>query len=500
MRILVTGGSGVVGTSTITQLIGRGHEVRLLARHAKHDAAGWPRGVEPWPGDVTRPETLRGAAEGCDVVLHMVAVVGEHPPELTFERVNVQGTRNVIAEAERAGVKRFVYVSSLGAERGESGYHRSKHAGEVSTRGYAGDWVIVRPGNVYGPGDGQISYLLKMMRTLPVVPQIGGGEQEFQPIWHEDAAQAIALACERTDVVRRALDLAGLERTSQRDLVDRLARIIDRHPPRIPLPEFLASLGTRAAAAVGVQLPFNESQLTMLHEGNVVPPDSVNALSDVFGVTPIPLDEGLKRLADVQPEQLPDEGIGALKRKRFWADIQGAAVTPEELFSRFRERFDDVTPVFLGVGVEPGTPRTLDEGATLTLNLPMRGHIQVRVAELAPRQLTLLTLEGHPLAGAVRFLVEDREGRLRFEVQVYDRAATLVDLVMMRALGDLLQNATWARTVERVVELSGGTAPDGDDYEVEELDADQAAEVNAWLEELVMRRKRQEAAESVARA
>src|SRR6478735_3785641 len=113
MRILVTGGSGVVGVGTVTELVRRGHEVRLLARHARDDARQWANSVTPIEGDVTDPASIAGVADGCDAVVHIVGVVEESPPAVTFERVNVGGTRSILAEAERAGTRRFVYVSSL---------------------------------------------------------------------------------------------------------------------------------------------------------------------------------------------------------------------------------------------------------------------------------------------------------------------------------------------------------------------------------------------------
>src|SRR5688500_9395280 len=120
MRVLVTGGSGVIGEAVVRALLRRGHRVRLLARHAPEEARTWPEGVEPHKGDVTQPDTLRGAAEGCEAVLHLVGIVDEAPPHATFERVNVEGTRHVVDEATRARVPHLVYVSSLGAERGAS--------------------------------------------------------------------------------------------------------------------------------------------------------------------------------------------------------------------------------------------------------------------------------------------------------------------------------------------------------------------------------------------
>src|SRR5690349_1074432 len=129
MKILVTGGTGVIGEGVIPELLKRNHAVRLLSRHADDDAKQWP-GVEPFEGDVTDASSLNGAADGCDAIVHIAGIAFEDPPKLTFQAVNVDGTRNILGEAKRAGVKRFVYVSSLGADIGESDYHKSKSEAE----------------------------------------------------------------------------------------------------------------------------------------------------------------------------------------------------------------------------------------------------------------------------------------------------------------------------------------------------------------------------------
>jgi NADH dehydrogenase len=491
MRILVTGGSGVVGAGTVTELVRRGHDVRLLARHARDDARQWPDRVTPHEGDVTDPASIANAADGCDAVLHIVGIVEESPPAATFERVNVAGTRNMLAEAQRAGVKRFVYVSSLGAPEGKSEYHRSKREAERLVKEFAGNWTICRPGNVYGPGDEQISVMLRLVRGVtPLVPTIGSGDQPFQPIWWEDLARALAMVVERDDLADEVLELAGPETTCQNDLHERMSRITGREVQSVPVPEMLATIGAKAVSLVGWKIPFSDAELQMLREGNMIPGGRVNALTETLGITPTSLDEGLRKLADLQPEQSPSEGIGTLKRKRFWADIVDGKHSPETLFTLFRTHFDAVTPVFVDAKAEPRTTDVLEEGETVTLALPMRGHVQVRVASLEPRRVTLLTLEGHPLAGAVRFLCEPRGKAVRFQVEVYDRPANLIDFIAMRALGDVLQEHTWEHVVEKMLELSGGSAPEGVQHETTSLDEQEAAAIDRWVKELVMRQKR----------
>ena len=513
MRVLVTGGSGVVGDAAVRALLAHGHRVRLLARHASDDARAWPApgdadapggprsgaGVEAHDGDVTDPATLDGAARGCDVVLHLVGTVTERPPAVTYARVNVEGTRHMVDEAARAGVPRFVYVSSLGADRGSSPYHQSKFAGEQETARFPGAWTVVRLANVYGPGDAVVSLLLRMVRALPALPLLGGGDLEFQPLWTDDCGEALARACERDDLAGAALDVAGDERTSMRDLLDRFARLTERAPLRIPMPLPIATLGVKLADAAGVDLGINESQLTMLAEGNVIDPPRENALTGVFGVTATSLDEGLRRLLDELPEQLPAAGLGALHHKRYWAEVAAPREPAAALFRRFCTRFHALTPTAMDLTAEPDTPTAvLSLHQTVTMALPLRGNVQVRVAALdderpGARSLTLQTVEGHPLAGAVRFtFTEDGDGEgtrpFRFEVEVYERAADPFDWVAMMLLGSRLQRANWREMVRMVIEESGGQG--GIEEAEETLEGEAAEQVERWLKELAIERAR----------
>jgi NADH dehydrogenase len=490
LKVLVTGGSGVVGQTVVSELVRRGHSVRLLSRNALEDAARWNDTVEPWPATITDAARIRGSADGCDAVLHVAGIVSESPPDQTFESVNVNGTRDIIRETERAKVGRFIYVSSLGADSGTSPYHASKLSAEKLVEKFEGGWMILRPGNVYGPGDEVVSRLLQMVRTLPAIPVIDGGDDRFQPMWAEDLANAIACAVERTDLHGRILELSGEDETSTNDLLDRLAALTNRSPMRVPLPGIIARAGAAVAEAAGMDFPVNGSQLTMLREGNVIRTPGGNALTAVFKVKPTTLEDGLKKLADAQPEQLPGEGSGSIRRKRIWADISGSTLTPEELFENFRRDFHEATPGIVDAKAEPGTRTDLEPGATITMSLPLRGNVQVRVQEVTPVKATLVTVAGHPLAGAVRFLSEQRGDKVRFETQVYDHPASIADWFAMKTVGETMQGRTWEAVVQRMIEASGGAARNGIELHEESLDEDQTHLIEHWIRDLVMERLR----------
>jgi len=456
MKVLVTGGTGSIGESVVRTLHSRGHSVRVLTRNAGRDQRWWPSGVDGWAGDVADERTIRGAAADCDAIIHIAGIVAEAPPERTFQRVNIDGTRYLVLEAERSGVRKLIYVSSLGADRGTSEYHKSKSVAEDVVRTFTRDWLVLRPGAVYGSGDEHLSVLLRMVRTLPVIPTIGSGAKEFQPIWHEDLAAALAAAVEREDLRCRSLDIAGAELTSQNDLVRRFSEITGRTVMQAPVPVPVASWGLRALGAIGVELPFSEAQLEMLTDGNVIAPASSNALTDVFGIAPTKLDDGLRRLVDEQPDQLPSQGTGTLTRKRYWVDLHGSRYDAEQLFEYLRQHFTELLPPLVRMKHGPDGAPLLAEGETLTLELPFRGDVQVRVAEVIDQRVTMLTVAGHPIAGAVRLLTASQDGVVRFEIQVYDRAASMLDEAVMRTVGGWLQRSTWIELARNVARASGG--------------------------------------------
>jgi NADH dehydrogenase len=487
MRVLVTGGSGVIGEGLIPCLLEGGHQVRLLARKAVDAAREWPDGVEACPADVTSPEQLAGVADGCQAVVHITGIVAEEAPEITFERVNVGGTRNLLGESTRAGVPKFLYISSLAAERGTSAYHASKRAAETLVRGYAGDWVILRPGNVYGPGDEVISAVLRMHRSLPVMPVLGAGAQPFQPIWYRDLGRAIARAVDMS-IDRGVFEVAGDEVTTPTALLDHFERLTDRSPVRIPIPEFLAGAGARLAELAGLSVPFNDAQIQMLIEENVIHSAEGNALTRVFDVTPTPLVDGLTILADAQPEQTPNEGVGGMERKRFWADIRQSAYDANSLMESFRRRCTELMPI--SFDTEPGTPQEVVDGATLTAALPLRGNIQIRVEEVTPHAVTFATLRGHPLAGVVRFTTSaPSPGVVRFRVSVFARAASMLDWLALSAGGAAAQNSTWRTVVERVAEMAGGDS-NGVQEDADVVSGRDSEEIEEWIADLITRHKR----------
>jgi NADH dehydrogenase len=249
----------------------------------------------------------------------------------------------------------------------------------------------------------------------------------------------------------------------------------------------------------GVGAPVSESQLDMLREENVIPEGRTNALVQELGVTVTPLDDGLRRFIDEQEIQLPEDGVGSLQQKTFAVDVRPSTYDAPRLFEYLRGHLLDVMPSLVDSNPEHGNPSRIEEGATLTLALPLRGHVQVRVTEAANGRITLMTLAGHPLAGAVRFVTLPVDGGVHFEIQVFDRPANVVDWVLMRPIGDRMQEATWRGLAETVAREAGATRPEVREV-VRDLDASAAREVEDWARKLALQAKRKDAASEISNA
>ena len=467
MRILITGGTGLIGKTTCAWLNEAGCDVRTLARGEEAS----------WRANITDTAALRGAAADCDVVVHIAGIAAESPPDRTFQRVNVEGTRNLLREAERAGVRRFIYVSSLGADRGHSEYHASKRSAEELVAASPVETVIVRPGNVYGPGDEVLSTLVTFVRALPIIPVIGDGDYPFQPIWHEDVGAAIAAVATRPSV-DGVYDIAGPDVITMNQFLDVLGELTGKEPVRFPLPASIVGVAARLAEKADIHLPIKPDTLQMLLDGNYIPEGSTNGLLKL-GITPTPLREGVQRLLDSLPEQTLDSGSGKAEHRIIRTRIR-TNMHAEALF----QRFVDEWPSFMAVesNVESDAPRPLAKGSMLTLALPLRGNIAVRVEEASDQAVTLAALDGHPLAGFVRFTFADSDEGVVFEVNVYDRPASMIDALAMSLGGSYLQKRVWRETAQRVAEAAGGQAET--ETSTHEMSDDDVARVQQWFDQL----------------
>ena len=294
--ILVTGGTGFVGGHVVHELRGRDLPVRCLVRDLRRGAklAAW--GCEVVEGDVTNGESLRGAVAGVDTVIHLVGIRQGRREQ--FQRVMVEGTRDLLAAANAVGVRRFVHMSALGTSEETKElvpYYEAKWENEKQVQGSGLPYVIFRPSFVFGPDGGILPTFVKLAKLTPVTPIIGSGRQRIQPIWADDLAKYFGDAVGRDDVADRVFELGGPEVVSWNEFWARLKRVRGIRRPSLHIPVALMKVNALLTERLPGDIPLTRDLLKMLEQGdNVV---SNDAAVQAFRLPLLSLDDQLRRAA-----------------------------------------------------------------------------------------------------------------------------------------------------------------------------------------------------------
>jgi uncharacterized protein YbjT (DUF2867 family) len=294
--ILVTGGSGFVGGHVVQELRRRDLPVRCLVRDPRRAARLVAVGCELAEGDITDPTSVRRAVAGSETVVHLVSI--RQGGKAEFQRIMVDGTRELLAAADEAGVGRFVLMSALGVSEATKDlvpYYGAKWEMEGLARSSGIPSVIFRPSFIFGRDGGILPTFAKLARLAPVTPIIGSGRQRIQPIWADDVAAYFAEATERDDVTGRLFELGGPDAVSWNEFWERLKRVLGMRRPSIHVPVGLMRVNAVLTERLPGNVPLTRDLLKML-EG----PDNVVSHDDVartFELPLVPLDEQLRRAA-----------------------------------------------------------------------------------------------------------------------------------------------------------------------------------------------------------
>ncbi|NVN89043.1 MAG: complex I NDUFA9 subunit family protein [Desulfuromonadales bacterium] len=288
MKIFISGGTGFVGGHVTRELLSRGHELCLLV-HRRSPAV---EGVEQIEGDVTRLESFQSSLQGCQAVINLVGIIRELPSKgITFERLHMLATANMLAATQAAGIRRYLQMSALGTRPdARSNYHISKYRAEELVRAAHLDWTILRPSLIYGPKDAFINMLAGQLRHAPIMPVMGNGRYRLQPIHADDVARCFALSLEKPETVGQCFELCGSDRLSYVDLLDAIAAAMGKPAPLKPH----APLGLMKLIIPVMQhlpqFPITSDQLQMLLEENICD----GCWQKTFGFKPRDFREGIR--------------------------------------------------------------------------------------------------------------------------------------------------------------------------------------------------------------
>lgn len=222
--ILMTGATGTLGKPLLSRLLGAGEQVRCMVREPRRLGPSRVQ-VQISLGNLADRTGNDRAVRGVDTVIHLAATTRDQPRG-TIEEINGLGTLRLLNAAKRAGVRRFVYVSSFNASPSSpSRFIRMQARVAEAVKQSELESVIFEAGIIYAPDDPWIK-LMSELAKLPVMPVIGRGKAAFQPIWADDAADAVTATLLKGIATPGApIALAGPDTLTQ----DQILRIVMRH-------------------------------------------------------------------------------------------------------------------------------------------------------------------------------------------------------------------------------------------------------------------------------
>jgi nucleoside-diphosphate-sugar epimerase len=320
MRLLVTGGTGFIGSHLAEEGRRRGAEVIAFGLTDRpEEQANAERlkklGAEVLPGSITDTELCRQAMQGVTHVFHLAVAMREGgKSDEFFESINLDGTRHLLEAASVQRVERFVYCSTIGIyghrapgiTREDSPlapgniYERTKVSAERLVREFAEKCdlpsVVLRPADVYGPRDQR---LLKMFKGVSRgrFPLFGSGEGRRHMVYVDDVVSAFFKACERDEALGQGLIIAGPKSCTLRELLDEVARATGskRYGFRLPLAPMLtvAAAVEDACAALKIDPPIYRRRMDFFHSDSEF--DTSRARHVLHWKPKVDLREGIRR-------------------------------------------------------------------------------------------------------------------------------------------------------------------------------------------------------------
>ena len=294
--LLLTGATGTIGLPLLHRLTAAGTPVRCLVRDPRRLGAERVR-VQIALGDLADPLSFRHALRGIDTVVHLASPIRDQPAGSIEELAGI-ATWRLVQAAQRAGVRRFVFFSALGAStRSSARLMRAKAVAERAVVESSLEHTIFAPGWVYGVGDPFLR-LVEHLSVLPVMPITGTGRARFAPIWAQDVADCVLAALPGAShgelAANARFELAGPETLSYEEIVGRALSTFGRRRRIAHVPIGLVRRGLRVTELLmGPAAPATWDEVALLELTLL----AAGGMADVqrLGVTPRPWSEVMGR-------------------------------------------------------------------------------------------------------------------------------------------------------------------------------------------------------------
>jgi nucleoside-diphosphate-sugar epimerase len=320
-RIALTGATGALGGVLLRQLLDAGFAVNALFRK-RPDAAARHPDLTPVIGDLSDQAALERLVAGADAVLHVAAMYRSEGTWEEFAEVNLRGTERLLPAAQAAGVRRFVYCSTIGVhgsvEKTPSDetapfsprdhYQESKLQAEKYCHSMVGqgtmEIVVLRPCGIYGPGDTRMLKLFRMLAKRSFL-MVGEGKANFHPVYVDDLADAFVKAIDAPGIDGETFIIGGPRYLPLKDYIATAARTIGAPEPWIRLPyepmHWAAAACEALFAPLRMQPPLHRRRLTFFKHNRAF---SIEHARQKLGYDPkVDLEEGFRRTVEWYRQQ-----------------------------------------------------------------------------------------------------------------------------------------------------------------------------------------------------
>jgi len=277
--IVVTGGTGYIGSHIVKRLVEQGRHVRVIVRNRERaEQEGRLAGLDvEWvTGDVTDRSSLESAFQGADAIIHTVAIAIEKG-ELSYEEINYQGTVNAVEACKTVGVRRFINLSQLGADSTlPYRFLASKGKAQEYVAASGLDWTAFRPTVVWGPEDEFANSFARLVKITPIIFPIVDKNARFQPVWVEDVATAIVKSLDEPATIGKEYELGGPETLTLEEIERRTLEAVGAKRWLIPFPRPLLNAVVAVMEAVLPSPPVTKSLLELLAVNNVTSDNAIH--------------------------------------------------------------------------------------------------------------------------------------------------------------------------------------------------------------------------------
>ncbi len=285
----VFGGSGFIGRYVVRALAAQGWRVRVAVRRPNTAytlrSLGQVGQVEPVQANIRDDASVARAVAGADAVINLVGILYASGAQ-SFENIQAQAPACIAGACKKAGVKRFIHISAIGADmESPAKYGTTKALGEAGALAAFEATTILRPSIVFGTEDGFFNLFASLARFSPVLPLIGGGNTKFQPVYVGDVAQAVLATLAQDQTRGKTYELGGPRIYSFRELMELVLAVTGLHCWLVPVPGAIAMAQAFFLGLLPKPL-LTMDQVKLLGIDNVVAPGAAGF--DALGISPTP--------------------------------------------------------------------------------------------------------------------------------------------------------------------------------------------------------------------